>query len=73
MIAADALIDFVRANRERYLRELAAWIACPSVSNDPARHGDVRRSAEAAVARMREAGLSDGEVLETGGLPVAYG
>ena len=67
------MIDFVRANRERYLSELKTWIACPSVSADPARHGEVRRSAEAVVARMRAAGLTEAEVLETDGLPVAYG
>jgi acetylornithine deacetylase/succinyl-diaminopimelate desuccinylase-like protein len=73
MIAADALLDFIRANRGRYLEELQAWIACPSVSADPARHGQVRRSAELAVARMRAAGLTEAEVLETDGLPVAFG
>lgn len=67
-----ARIAFIRANRERYLSELAAWIACPSISNDPAYARDVRRSAETAAARMRTAGLS-AEVLETDGHPVAYG
>src|SRR5277367_2882952 len=73
MIAAQEVVEFVRANRERYLSELGAWIACPSVSADPARHAEVRRSAETAVERMRAAGLTEAEVLETGGLPVAYG
>lgn len=67
-----ARIAFIRANRERYLSELAAWIACPSISNDPAYARDVRRSAETAAARMRTAGLH-AEVLETDGHPVAYG
>jgi len=67
------MIEFVRANRERYLAELTEWIACPSVSADPARHPQVRRSAEVAVARMLAAGLQHAEVLETSGLPVAYG
>ena len=71
-VPADARIDYIRANRERYLSELTAWIACPSISADPARAGDVRASAETAAARMRAAGLS-GEVLETAGHPVAYG
>jgi acetylornithine deacetylase/succinyl-diaminopimelate desuccinylase-like protein len=70
---ADALVDYVRANRERYLDELKVWIANPSISADPAHHADVRRSAEAVVARMRSAGLTEAEVLETDGLPVAYG
>jgi len=73
MTLAGDLVEFVRANRPRFLEELSAWIACPSVSADPARHLEVRRSAETAVARMRAAGMTDAEVLETNGLPVAYG
>jgi acetylornithine deacetylase/succinyl-diaminopimelate desuccinylase-like protein len=68
----DARIAFVRDNRERYLSELTAWIACPSISAQPAHAADVRASAEAVAARLRSAGLS-GEVLETAGHPVAYG
>jgi acetylornithine deacetylase/succinyl-diaminopimelate desuccinylase-like protein len=70
---ADARIELVRANRERYLEELKAWIAVPSISAQPDHASDVRRSAEFAVARMRAAGLTEAEVLETGGHPVAYG
>jgi acetylornithine deacetylase/succinyl-diaminopimelate desuccinylase-like protein len=67
------VIDFVRANHDRYLAELTDWIACPSVSADPARHAEVHRSAEVAARRMRAAGLTEVEVLPTGGLPVAFG
>jgi len=73
MLTSHDPIAFIRENRERYLGELTEWIACPSVSADPARHPEVRRSAETIVARMRAAGLADAEVLETDGLPVAYG
>jgi len=73
MITTQDTIEFIRDNRERYLDELKTWIACPSVSADPERHVEVRRSAEAVVAHMRAAGLTDAEVLETDGLPVAYG
>jgi acetylornithine deacetylase/succinyl-diaminopimelate desuccinylase-like protein len=70
---ADALIAHVRANHDRYLEELHDWIAIPSISAQPDRAADVRRSAEHAVARMRAAGLTHADVLETGGHPVAYG
>jgi acetylornithine deacetylase/succinyl-diaminopimelate desuccinylase-like protein len=71
--SADPRIAYVRANRDRYLGELKAWIACPSISNNPAHAGDVRRSAETVVARLAAAGMTHAEVLETGGHPVAYG
>ncbi len=71
---ADALIEHVRANRDRYVGELKAWIAVPSISAQPDHAADVRRSAEHAAERMRAAGLT-AEVLETAGdgNPVAYG
>jgi acetylornithine deacetylase/succinyl-diaminopimelate desuccinylase-like protein len=72
MTTEDPRIAYVRANRERYLDELRAWIACPSISAQPAHAADVRASAETVAARLRAAGLH-GEVLETDGLPVAYG
>src|ERR1700681_1770144 len=70
---ADALIAHVRANRERYLDELKAWVAVPSISAQPDHAADVRRSAEHAVERMRLAGLTEAAVLGTDGHPVAYG
>ncbi|MBV9438786.1 MAG: dipeptidase [Candidatus Eremiobacteraeota bacterium] len=70
---ADALIGHVRTNRDRYVDELRAWIAIPSISAQPAHAPDVRRSAEHTAGRMRAAGLQDVNVLETGGHPVAYG
>jgi acetylornithine deacetylase/succinyl-diaminopimelate desuccinylase-like protein len=69
--AAD-IVAFCRAHHERYIDELTALIAIPSISADPALRPDVRRCAEAVVERMRRAGLS-GTVLETAGNPVAYG
>jgi acetylornithine deacetylase/succinyl-diaminopimelate desuccinylase-like protein len=70
---ADARIEHVRANHERYLEELKAWIAVPSFAAQRDHASVVRRSAEFAVARMRAAGLTEAEMLETGGHPVAYG
>jgi acetylornithine deacetylase/succinyl-diaminopimelate desuccinylase-like protein len=70
---AEAVVGYVRDNRDRFLEELKVWIANPSISANPAHHGDVRKSAEAVVARMRAAGLTEAEVMETDGLPVAYG
>ncbi|HEY0798258.1 MAG TPA: M20/M25/M40 family metallo-hydrolase, partial [Candidatus Baltobacteraceae bacterium] len=73
MVETQQLIDFVRANQGRYVEELQAWIACPSVSAQPAHRDDVRHSARFAVERMRQAGLTETMVLETDGHPVAYG
>jgi acetylornithine deacetylase/succinyl-diaminopimelate desuccinylase-like protein len=72
--AADSgLIDYVRSQRERYLRELIELVAIPSISADPAARGDVRRCAQELTRLMKGAGLTRAEVLETGGNPIAYG
>jgi acetylornithine deacetylase/succinyl-diaminopimelate desuccinylase-like protein len=71
-MSAD-VIAWVRAERERFVGELRELVAIPSISADPARRADVRRCAEATAARMRAAGMTEAEVLETDGNPVAYG
>ena len=51
---ADALIGHVRANRDRYLDELKAWIAVPSISAQPdhaARRAAFRRARGRAHGR----------------------
>ena len=68
----EAILAYVREHHERFLRELKAWVAVPSISADPAHAADVRRSAEGVAERLREAGMERAEVLETGGHPVAY-
>jgi succinyl-diaminopimelate desuccinylase len=69
----DAAFATARQRRTRSLRELAAWLAIPSISADPRRAGDVRRAAEwlAEWLRSRRADVS---VLATdAGPPVVLG
>ena len=68
-----SLITYVRGEHERYLEELKALVAVPSISADPRYRDEVRRCAQRVVDRMREAGLQRGDVLESAGNPVAYG
>ncbi|NGN68378.1 dipeptidase [Streptomyces sp. A7024] len=63
---------YVSAHRDGFLGELAEWIRIPSVSADPERAGDVRRSAEWLAAKLRETGFPVAEVWETAGLPAVF-
>ncbi|MBV8720541.1 MAG: M20/M25/M40 family metallo-hydrolase, partial [Candidatus Eremiobacteraeota bacterium] len=72
-MSVPSLITYVRAEREGYVEELKKLVAIPSISADPAYKEEVRRCAQAFVDRMRVAGMQRGDVLETGGNPVAYG
>jgi acetylornithine deacetylase/succinyl-diaminopimelate desuccinylase-like protein len=67
------VIDFINVNRERYLDELKALLAIPSISALPEHAGDVRRCAEWCVEEMRRIGLENVRLVETPGHPVVYG
>ncbi len=67
------VIDFINVNRERYLEELKALLAIPSISALPEHAGDVRRCAEWCGDEMRRVGLQDVQLFETPGNPIVYG
>jgi acetylornithine deacetylase/succinyl-diaminopimelate desuccinylase-like protein len=57
--------SYVEANANGFFDALKEWLAIPSISADPARHGDVRRSAEWLAAHLRGAGFPVTEIWET--------
>ena len=69
----DNVIDFINVNRDRYLEELKALLAIPSVSALPEHSADVKRCAEWCADEMRRVGLQNVKLLETPGFPVVYG
>ncbi|WP_051944927.1 dipeptidase [Streptacidiphilus rugosus] len=78
MSPAEAPDSVVRAyidqHRAAFLDDLAEWLRIPSVSADPNRVGEVRRSAEWLAAKLGETGFPVAEVWETenGGLPAVF-
>jgi acetylornithine deacetylase/succinyl-diaminopimelate desuccinylase-like protein len=73
VIDMDNVIDFINVNRERYLDELKALLAIPSISALPEHKDDVRRCADWCAAEMRRIGLQNVRLIETAGHPVVYG
>jgi acetylornithine deacetylase/succinyl-diaminopimelate desuccinylase-like protein len=69
----DAVLQMLASNESRYLRELAEFVAIPSISTDPARAGDVRRAAGWVAERLRRAGHPEVSVWETSGHPAVFG
>ena len=65
---------YVEANAREFIEDLKRWLAIPSVSADPARHGDVRHSAAWLAGHLRAAGFPVAEVWEppSGGLPAVF-
>ena len=65
---------YVESNAPEFFAALKEWLTIPSISADPGRHPDVRRSAEWLVAHLQATGFPVAEVWETGeGLPAVYG
>lgn len=71
--ALDAALRTLRENDARYFRELAEFVAIPSVSTDPSHRSDVRRAAEWVRARLAAAGPIEVESWETPRHPAVYG
>ncbi len=66
-------LEYARDHRERFLEDLKALAAIPSVSTDPQHQADIKRCAEWLVDHLRGLGASRAEVLLTAGHPVVYG
>jgi len=63
---------YLESHARDFFDDLKQWLAIPSISADPARHPDVRRSAEWLAAYLRGAGFPVVEIWETGGLPAVF-
>jgi acetylornithine deacetylase/succinyl-diaminopimelate desuccinylase-like protein len=69
----DRVIDFINLNRERYLDELKALLAIPSISALPEHDADVKRCAGWCAEEMRRVGLQNVRLMDTPGFPIVYG
>jgi acetylornithine deacetylase/succinyl-diaminopimelate desuccinylase-like protein len=58
---------YIDQNAPGFFDALRQWLAIPSISADPDRHADVRRSAEWLAEHLRQAGFPVAEVWPTGG------
>jgi acetylornithine deacetylase/succinyl-diaminopimelate desuccinylase-like protein len=65
---------YVESHAREFIDDLKQWLAIPSISADPARHGDVRRSAEWLAAHLSTVGFPVAGVWESapGGLPAVF-
>jgi acetylornithine deacetylase/succinyl-diaminopimelate desuccinylase-like protein len=69
----DNVIDFINVNRDRYVGELKALLAIPSISALPQHAGDLTRCAEWCADEMRRIGLQNVRLMPTPGNPIVYG
>src|SRR5215469_242298 len=57
---------YIDAHAREFFDTLNDWLAIPSISADPERSADVRRSAEWLAEYLRQVGFVTAEVWETG-------
>ncbi len=68
---------YIDAHAAEFFAALKQWLAIPSISADPGRGADVRRSAEWLAGHLLQTGFATAEVWETGtpgrpGLPSVF-
>jgi acetylornithine deacetylase/succinyl-diaminopimelate desuccinylase-like protein len=66
-------VDFVSQNESRLLNELLEFLRIPSVSTLPEHKGDVAKAAQFVAASLKDAGMENVEVIQTGRHPLVYG
>jgi len=69
----NTIIDYLVTGRDRFIDELKAWLAIPSVSALPEHAADMKRCAQWTADEMRRIGLQNVRLIETPGNPVVYG
>jgi acetylornithine deacetylase/succinyl-diaminopimelate desuccinylase-like protein len=65
--------EFLAANRDAVVAELAEWVRVPSVAGVAEHSVDLQRSAKWLAAALRETGFPSVEVWDTDGGPAVYG
>ena len=68
-----SLSEYLNSHRQQFESDLFRLLEIPSVSTDPARKSEVVRCAHEVAAQLRQAGLEDVAVMETGGHPLVFG
>ncbi len=74
---AGSVRSYIDEHSGEFFAALRQWLTIPSISADPARSGDVRRSAIWLADHLHQAGFPVAEVWETGtsaapGLPAVF-
>jgi acetylornithine deacetylase/succinyl-diaminopimelate desuccinylase-like protein len=66
-------LNYAKDNQERFLAELKEVLTIPSISTDPEHKADMQRAAEWTASQLRSIGMSNVQIMPTGGHPVVYG
>ncbi|HCR71519.1 MAG TPA: dipeptidase [Anaerolineae bacterium] len=73
MSDVNKAIEYVRANQEKFLKELQEFSAIPSISTLDENKPDMQRAAEWVAKQLESLGMNNIQIMPTGGHPVVYG
>ena len=66
-------LEFAHNNKDTYLNELIELTKIPSISTDPQYKDEMKTAAGWLEDKLKETGMENVEIMETGGHPVMYG
>ncbi len=67
------VINYIDANRGRYIEELKDFLRIPSISTQPENKPDMQKAANFVADKLKDAGLNKIEIFQTEGHPLVYG
>ena len=73
MSQLKAALNQVRDDRDQHLSEYKELLSIPSVSTLPEHKGDILRCADWLAAQLKQAGMDNVDIKDTGGHPIVYG
>jgi acetylornithine deacetylase/succinyl-diaminopimelate desuccinylase-like protein len=65
-------LQYIEANKQRYLQELKQLISIPSVSSQPQRNNEMKRCADWISNHLKSIGMNNVQIMPTAGHPVVY-
>jgi len=69
----EKALKYINDNKDRYLKEMIDWLKIESISCDSTKNAETRKAAEWCVKKLKDIGMENVKLIETGGHPVVYG
>ena len=70
--ARQRIEEYIQKHEESRLKELAEFLSIPSISSLPAHKKDVENAAEWLMTKCRNIGLTNSQIINTGGNPIVF-
>lgn len=69
----EAVLNYIKDNKENYLKELIEYLKIPSISTLEENKGDMQKCASFIADKLKDAGMNRVEIFQTEGHPLVYG